>query len=258
MSVRTETTAARAAETLAAGTRAAETLAGDAAGRTTRAHSAPRSLDSVESAVAAMAAGRPVLVVDNEDRENEGDIIFAAEHATPELMGWTIRYSSGVICVPLDGERADALALPPMVEINQDSKGTAYTVSCDAAVGVSTGISATDRALTARILADPSSTPSSLTRPGHIFPLRAVKGGVRERPGHTEAAVDLCRLAGLVPVGVIAELVHDNGEMMRLDSLRQFAAAHGCPLISIEDLVSHLETGGERVATDPAGDEEKR
>jgi len=209
---------------------------------TTAPAGSPRTgLDPVESAITALAAGQAVIVVDNEDRENEGDIIFAAEHATPALMGWTIRYSSGVICVPLDGERADALILPPMVEINQDAKGTAYTVSCDAAIGVSTGISATDRALTARILADPSSTPASITRPGHIFPLRAVKGGVRERPGHTEAAVDLCRLAGLAPVGVIAELVHDDGEMMRLDSLRDFAADHGCPLISIEDLVSYVE-----------------
>jgi 3,4-dihydroxy-2-butanone 4-phosphate synthase len=205
-----------------------------------------------------MAAGRAVIVVDNEDRENEGDIIFAAEHATPALMGWTIRYSSGVICVPLEGQRADALILPPMVEINEDAKGTAYTVSCDAAVGVSTGISATDRALTARILADPSSTPASLTRPGHIFPLRAVKGGVRERPGHTEAAVDLCRLAGLAPVGVIAELVHDDGEMMRLDSLRGFAAEHGCPLISIEDLVSYVEATESRAAQISRVDEEKR
>jgi 3,4-dihydroxy-2-butanone 4-phosphate synthase len=212
----------------------------------------------VESAIAAMAAGRAVIVVDNEDRENEGDIIFAAEHATPALMGWTIRYSSGVICVPLEGQRADALILPPMVEINEDAKGTAYTVSCDAAVGVSTGISATDRALTARILADPSSTPASLTRPGHIFPLRAVKGGVRERPGHTEAAVDLCRLAGLAPVGVIAELVHDDGEMMRLDSLRGFAAEHGCPLISIEDLVSYVEATESRAAQVSRVDEEKR
>jgi len=204
---------------------------------------APTALDPIEDAIRAMAAGRPVLVVDNEDRENEGDIIFAAQHATPALMGWTIRYSSGVICVPLNSERADALALPPMVAINQDSKGTAYTVSCDAAVGVSTGISATDRALTARILADPTSHPNSLTRPGHVFPLRAVKGGVRERPGHTEAAVELCRLAGLEPVGVIAELVHDDGEMMRLDGLRGFAAEHGCPLISIADLVAYLEAG---------------
>jgi 3,4-dihydroxy 2-butanone 4-phosphate synthase/3,4-dihydroxy 2-butanone 4-phosphate synthase/GTP cyclohydrolase II len=199
------------------------------------------ALDPIEDAIRALAAGRPVLVVDNEDRENEGDIIFAAQHATPALMGWTVRYSSGVICVPLDAGRADALALPPMVAINEDSKGTAYTVSCDAAVGVSTGISATDRALTARTLADPQSQPRSLTRPGHVFPLRAVKGGVRERPGHTEAAVDLCRLAGLEPVGVIAELVEDNGEMMRLDGLRSFGLEHGCPLISIADLVEYLE-----------------
>ena len=200
------------------------------------------TLDPIGEAVRAMAAGRPVLVVDNEDRENEGDIIFAAQHATPALMGWTIRHSSGVICVPLDGGRAEALDLPPMVEVNQDSKGTAYTVSCDAAAGVSTGISATDRALTARVLADAASSPADLTRPGHIFPLRAVDGGVRERPGHTEAAVDLCRLAGLEPVGVIAEVVLDDGEMMRLDGLRAFAAEHGCPLVSIEDLVAYLDT----------------
>jgi 3,4-dihydroxy 2-butanone 4-phosphate synthase/3,4-dihydroxy 2-butanone 4-phosphate synthase/GTP cyclohydrolase II len=214
---------------------AEEIRTGTDAGRT--------GLDPIEDAISAMAAGRPVLVVDNEDRENEGDIIFAAQHASPALMGWTVRYSSGVICVPLDADRADALALPPMVAVNEDAKGTAYTVSCDAAVGVSTGISATDRALTARILADPQSRPDALTRPGHVFPLRAVKGGVRERPGHTEAAVDLCRLAGLEPVGVIAELVYDNGEMMRLDGLRGFAIEHGCPLISIADLVAYLEAG---------------
>ncbi len=226
--------------------------------KTSPAGTSRTGLDPVEAAIEAMAAGRAVIVVDNEDRENEGDIIFAAQHATPTLMGWTIRYSSGVICVPLDGERADALVLPPMVEINEDAKGTAYTVSCDAAIGVSTGISATDRALTARILADPSSTPASITRPGHIFPLRAVNGGVRERPGHTEAAVDLCRLAGLAPVGVIAELVHDDGEMMRLDSLRDFAAEHGCPLISIEDLVSYVEAVESQAAHISQEDEEKR
>ncbi|BCW66712.1 hypothetical protein NicSoilB4_14750 [Arthrobacter sp. NicSoilB4] len=219
------------------------TDAADAALPAELAPAPPAGLDLIEDAIRAIAAGRPVLVVDNEDRENEGDIIFAAQHATPALMGWTIRYSSGVICVPLDGGRADALALPPMVEINEDAKGTAYTVSCDAAVGVSTGISATDRALTARILADPASQPAALTRPGHVFPLRAVKGGVRERPGHTEAAVELCQLAGVEPVGVIAEVVYDNGEMMRLDGLRGFAVEHGCPLISIADLVAYLEAG---------------
>jgi 3,4-dihydroxy-2-butanone 4-phosphate synthase len=198
------------------------------------------ALDSIETALAALAAGRPVLVVDNEDRENEGDIIFAAQHSTPELMGWTIRHSSGVLCVPLTNERADALALPPMVAINEDAKGTAYTVSCDAAAGISTGISAGDRSRTALVLADPTAGAGNLTRPGHIFPLRAVPGGVRQRPGHTEAAVDLCRLAGCEPVGVIAEVVHDDGEMMRLDALREFAATWQCPLISIADLVDWL------------------
>lgn len=207
-------------------------------------------LDAVADAIQAIAAGLPVLVVDNEDRENEGDIIFAAQYATPALMGWTIRHSSGVICVPLAGDRADRLALPPMVAVNEDAKGTAYTVSCDAAIGVSTGISATDRALTARVLADATSSAEDLTRPGHIFPLRAVDGGVRERPGHTEAAVDLCRLAGLEPVGVIAEVVYDDGEMMRLDGLRAFADQHGCPLISIEDLAAYLE--GDHQAGAPA------
>ncbi|WFR82590.1 3,4-dihydroxy-2-butanone-4-phosphate synthase [Arthrobacter sp. Y-9] len=208
--------------------------------------SGPHGLDPIEDAIAAIAAGRAVVVVDDEDRENEGDIIFAAQHSTPQLMGWTIRHSSGVICVPLTGEQADRLELPPMVEVNQDAKGTAYTVSCDAAVGVSTGISATDRSLTVNLLASAQTRPEELTRPGHIFPLRAVKGGVLERPGHTEAAVDLCRLAGVQEAGVIAEIVHDDGEMMRLDALRDFAAAHGCPLVSIADLAAYLRSGGEQ------------
>jgi len=208
--------------------------------------SGPHGLDPIEDAIAAIAAGRAVVVVDDEDRENEGDIIFAAQHSTPQLMGWTIRHSSGVICVPLTGEQADRLELPPMVEVNQDAKGTAYTVSCDAAVGVSTGISATDRSLTVNRLASPHTRPEELTRPGHIFPLRAVEGGVLERPGHTEAAVDLCRLAGVQEAGVIAEIVHDDGEMMRLAALRDFAATHGCPLVSIADLVRYLLLDGEQ------------
>lgn len=195
-------------------------------------------LDPVEDAITAMAAGRAVVVVDDADRENEGDIIFAAEFSTPALMGWTIRHSSGVICVPITGERADRLKLPAMVEVNEDAKGTAYTVSCDAAAGITTGISGGDRSVTARLLADPDTTPAQLSRPGHMFPLRAVDGGVQARRGHTEAAVDLCRMAGLQPVGVIAELIHDDGEMMRLPALREFADAHGIPLISIEDLVA--------------------
>ncbi|POH57470.1 3,4-dihydroxy-2-butanone-4-phosphate synthase [Arthrobacter glacialis] len=200
-------------------------------------------LDPVSLAIAAMARGEAVLVVDDEDRENEGDIIFAAQHSTPALMGWTIRHSSGVICIPMDHDRADAMALPPMVEVNQDAKGTAYTVSCDATHGVSTGISATDRSLSATVLADPQSMPDAVTRPGHMFPLRAVAGGVRQRPGHTEAAVDLCKLAGLQPVGVIAEVVDDAGEMVRLPGLRQFADEQGLLLISIADLVDHMAGG---------------
>jgi 3,4-dihydroxy-2-butanone 4-phosphate synthase len=201
-------------------------------------------LDAIEQAISAIAAGQPVVVVDDEDRENEGDIIFAADASTPALMGWTVRYTSGVICVPMPGSRADELGLPPMVEVNQDAKGTAYTVSCDAATGVTTGISSTDRARTAQVLASELSTASQLNRPGHIFPLRAVDGGVLARRGHTEAAVDLCRLGGRSPVGVIAELVHDDGEMMRLPALRDFANEHGCPLVSIEDLVQFIAAEG--------------
>ncbi|WP_404285547.1 3,4-dihydroxy-2-butanone-4-phosphate synthase [Glutamicibacter arilaitensis] len=195
-----------------------------------------KELDSIPTALAALAAGKAVVVVDDEDRENEGDIIFAAQFATPELMGFTIRYTSGVICVPLEAAHADELGLAPMVGINQDSKGTAFTVSCDAASGITTGISAADRALTSRLLADPAAEAAQLSRPGHIFPLRAAAGGVLERRGHTEAAVDLCRGAGLEPVGVIGEIVNDDGSMMRLDDLRDFAAAHELPLVSIDDL----------------------
>jgi len=194
------------------------------------------TLDSIPTALAALAAGKAVVVVDDEDRENEGDIIFAAQFATAQLMAFTIRYTSGVICVPLEAERADALGLAPMVGINQDAKGTAFTVTCDAAEGITTGISAADRAVTSRLLADSQTTSAQLSRPGHIFPLRAAAGGVLERRGHTEAAVDLCRAAGLEPVGVIGEITKDDGEMMRLDDLRTFAAEHDLPLISIDEL----------------------
>ncbi|MHA6967980.1 3,4-dihydroxy-2-butanone-4-phosphate synthase [Glutamicibacter bergerei] len=211
---------------------------------------AGKELDSIPTALAALAAGGAVVVVDDEDRENEGDIIFAAQFATPELMGFTIRYTSGVICVPLDAARADQLGLAPMVGINQDSKGTAFTVSCDAASGISTGISAADRALTSRLLADPDTVAAQLSRPGHIFPLRAAANGVLERRGHTEAAVDLCRGAGLAPVGVIGEIVNDDGSMMRLDELRVFAAEHQLPLISIEDLARWRRVNDEIALTE--------
>jgi len=196
-------------------------------------------LDTIETAVAEIAAGRPVIVVDDEDRENEGDIIFAAVHATPALLAFTIRYSSGVICAPMDDARADLLDLPPMTAVNQDRKGTAFTVSVDAREGVSTGISAADRAHTIRMLADAGTTAGDLTRPGHVFPLRARAGGVIERPGHTEAAVDLARLAGLPPIGVLVEVVNDDGTMSRLPDLLGFAAQHGLAIVSIADLIAY-------------------
>ena len=205
---------------------------------------AATGLDTIESALSALAAGRPVLVVDDEDRENEGDIIFAAEHATRELMAFTIRYSSGVVCVSMDDARADALELPPMTAVNEDRKGTAFTVSVDAREGISTGISAADRAHTIRLLADGSTGAAQLSRPGHVFPLRARPGGVLERPGHTEAAVDLAGLAGLTPVGVLVEVVNDDGSMARLPELRVFAARHGLALISIADLIAYRTANG--------------
>ncbi len=196
-------------------------------------------LDSVERAIADIAAGRAVVVVDDEDRENEGDIIFAASKATPELMAFTIRYSSGVICAPMPGDMLDRLEIPLMTPHNRDAYRTAYTISVDARDGVSTGISAADRAHTVRVLADSATEPWELTRPGHVFPLRYREGGVLVRRGHTEAAVDLCRLAGLTPTGVLVEVVNDDGTMKRAPELRAFADEHGLAMISIEDLVRH-------------------
>ena len=197
-------------------------------------------LDPVADAVAAIAQGRPVVVVDDADRENEGDLIYAAALATDAVTAFTVRHTSGVICAPLPAELADRLNLPPMTARNEDPKGTAYTVSVDAVAGVTTGISAADRTVTLRVLAGEESTAADLTRPGHVFPLRAVPGGVRARRGHTEAGVELCELADLPPVAAIAELVHDDGTMMRLPALREFADEHSLVLISIEDLVAHL------------------
>ena len=197
------------------------------------------ALDPVERAIADIALGRAVIVVDDEDRENEGDIVFAASAATPELLAFTIRYSSGVICAPLTGGELDRLNLPPMTAINEDRKGTAYSISVDARDGVDTGISAADRARTIRLLASAGTGPADLTRPGHVFPLRAVDGGVLVRPGHTEAAVDLARLAGLAPAGAIAEVVNDDGTMARLPELVAFAREHGLAIISIEDLIAY-------------------
>ena len=197
-------------------------------------------LDTVERALADIAAGRAVVVVDDEDRENEGDLIFAAEMATPELVSFMVRYSSGYICVPLTEDDCDRLDLPPMHRVNQDKRGTAYTVAVDAREGISTGISATDRAVTMRLLADAASDATDFTRPGHVVPLRAKPGGVLRRTGHTEAAVDLARMAGLRPAGVLCEIVSqkDEGDMARLPELRSFCDEHGLALISIADLVA--------------------
>jgi 3,4-dihydroxy 2-butanone 4-phosphate synthase / GTP cyclohydrolase II len=195
--------------------------------------------DTIERAVADIRAGRPVVVVDDEDRENEGDLVFAASKATPALLAFMIRHTSGVVCVPMQGKDLDRLELPPMTAVNQDRKGTAYSVSVDARDRVSTGISAADRARTIRMLADSATEPFELTRPGHVFPLRAVEGGVLRRPGHTEAAVDLARLAGLTPAGVICEIVNEDGTMSRLPELITFAAEHDLALISIADLVDY-------------------
>ncbi|MBB5077057.1 bifunctional 3,4-dihydroxy-2-butanone-4-phosphate synthase/GTP cyclohydrolase II [Nonomuraea endophytica] len=196
-------------------------------------------LDQVERAINDIRDGRPVIVVDDENRENEGDIIFAAAKATPELLTFTIRHTSGVICVPMEGKELDRLGLPLMVFQNRERMRTAYTISVDARDGVTTGISAADRAKTIRALADSATEPNELVRPGHIFPLRYHDGGVLARRGHTEAAVDLARLAGLSPAGVLAEIVNDDGTMARLPELRAFADEHDLALISIEQLVEH-------------------
>ena len=208
-------------------------------------------LDSVERAIADIAAGKAVVVVDDEDRENEGDIIFAAAKATPELMAFTIRHSSGVICVPMPGDMLDRLEIPLMTPHNKDKMRTAYTITVDARDGVSTGISAADRAHTARVLADSATEPWELTRPGHVLPLRYREGGVLVRRGHTEAAVDLARLAGCTPAGVLVEVVNDDGTMKRAPELRAFADEHGLAMISIEELVRYRrrhETHVERAA----------
>jgi 3,4-dihydroxy-2-butanone 4-phosphate synthase len=197
-------------------------------------------LDTIQRAVDDIALGRPVVVVDDEDRENEGDLTFAASMATPELMAMLVRHTSGYVCAPCAPEILDRLELPLMVPDNEDSLRTAYTVAIDAATGVGTGISAADRARTVRVLAEPTSEPRDLIRPGHILPLRAVEGGVRQRPGHTEATVELVRLAGLPQVGVIGELMNDDGTLMAGGELRAFADAHGLAMISIADLVTWL------------------
>ncbi|MDH3303163.1 MAG: bifunctional 3,4-dihydroxy-2-butanone-4-phosphate synthase/GTP cyclohydrolase II [Acidimicrobiia bacterium] len=196
-------------------------------------------LSSIADAIDTIANGGIVIVIDDEDRENEGDLIMAAEHATPEAIGFFVRHTSGFICVPMTAERAAELRLPQMVAQNQDALRTAYTITVDYRHGTTTGISATERAMTIRALADPTVTADDFTRPGHVVPLEAREGGVLRRTGHTEAAVDLARLAGLAPVGVLCEVVKPDGDMARLADLVPFAAEHGLPIITIADLVRY-------------------
>ncbi|MFD0025775.1 bifunctional 3,4-dihydroxy-2-butanone-4-phosphate synthase/GTP cyclohydrolase II [Streptomyces sp. NPDC058382] len=212
-----------------------------------REHHAPAedlALDPVEQAIRDIAAGRPVVVVDDEDRENEGDLVIAAEKATPEIVAFMMSECRGLICAPMENDELERLELPQMVDHNTESMKTAFTVSVDASAahGVTTGISAADRATTLRMLAGGTAGPGDFVRPGHVFPLRARTGGVLVRNGHTEAAVDLARLAGLRPAGAIVEIAGEDGVMLRLPQLVPFARKHGLTIISIEDLIAYRRT----------------
>lgn len=200
-------------------------------------HTTPFS--TIPEAIEEIRQGRMVVVVDDADRENEGDLVMAASCATPDAINFMAQHGRGLICVPMTGERLDALNLPQMVEVSQDSMRTAFTVSVDARHGITTGISARDRARTIQVLIDPKSRPDDLVRPGHIFPLRAKEGGVLRRPGHTEAGVDLARLAGLEPAAVICEIMKPDGTMARLPDLIEFAQRFGLKIITIADLIKY-------------------
>jgi 3,4-dihydroxy 2-butanone 4-phosphate synthase/GTP cyclohydrolase II len=220
-------------------------------------HESP-PFDTVESALADIAAGNLVIVTDDENRENEGDLIMAAEKATPETVNMMIRYGSGIVCVPTVEPQLRRLGLGPMVARNRESHRTDFTVSVDAAEGISTGISAYDRTRTIRLLASPTTRPEELVQPGHVFPLRARPGGVLERAGHTEAAVDLATLAGLAPIGVLCELVNDDGTVQRLPQLIEFGRKFGLKMISIAALIeyrAHRDQLVELVAKQPFASE---
>jgi len=193
--------------------------------------------DSIDSVIAELRAGRMVIVVDDADRENEGDLIMAAEHATPASVNFMAKFGRGLICVPTTEERLQQLGIERMVTQNRETFKTDFQVSVDAAAGITTGISAADRAQTIRVMASPTAVPEDLVQPGHVFPLRAKAGGVLQRAGHTEAAVDLVRMAGCRPIGVICEIMSDDGSMARLRELRRFAARHRLRLCSIEELI---------------------
>lgn len=200
----------------------------------------------IPDALQSFAKGEFLIVIDNPSRENEGDLIISAEHLTPKKMAFMIRYTSGLICVPMSSSRLQDLGLPDMVARNEESLRTAYTISCDSRLGVTTGISASDRAHTCNVLASSTTTGNDIVRPGHVFPLRAREGGVLERDGHTEAAVDLCKLAGVTECAAISEIIRDDdGEMARTEELLERGLEWGIKVITIEDLKNHrlsLET----------------
>jgi 3,4-dihydroxy-2-butanone 4-phosphate synthase len=196
-------------------------------------------LDSISDALAAIARGECVVVMDDRNRENEGDLVMAAEFATPQALAFIVRHTTGIVCVGLEGERVDALDLPPMVASSSDRHQTAFTVSVDYRHGTTTGVSAADRTKTILALVDANAAPGDFMRPGHVFPLRARPAGVLERAGHTEAAVDLARLAGCTPAGVICEVTNDDGTMARLPELLVFARKHGLKIITIADLIRY-------------------
>jgi 3,4-dihydroxy 2-butanone 4-phosphate synthase/GTP cyclohydrolase II len=196
-------------------------------------------LATVEEAMADLSAGKCIIVVDDEGRENEGDLVASAQMVTPDTMNFMIREARGLVCAPISAERAEKLGLPPMVATNQDAHCTAFTVSVDARAGITTGISAADRAHTARLFADPRATAHDLVRPGHLFPLIAREGGVLQRAGHTEATVDLCCLAGLPPAGIICEIINDDGTMARRPQLQLFAQQHGVHIVSVKQIIAY-------------------
>src|SRR6202453_915004 len=198
--------------------------------------------DSIESVIADMGKGKTVIVVDDADRENEGDLILAAQHVTPASVNFMARYGRGLICVPTTSERLHQLGIERMVRQNRENFRTDFQVSVDAANGITTGISAADRAKTIQIMADPTAVPEDLVQPGHVFPLRARPGGVLQRAGHTEAAVDLAELAGCRPIGVLCEILNDDGTMARLPQLFKFARKHKLKICTIEDLIHFRRT----------------
>lgn len=211
----------------------------------TTTHTTQRN-ETVAQAIAALAAGKLILIQDDAGRENEGDLVGAAALATPGMINFMVRNARGLVCQPIAPATAQRLQLAPQVETNTESHGTAFTVSVDAANGITTGISAADRAITARIVADPQSPPESLRRPGHMFPLVARRGGVLERPGHTEASIDLVRLAGLPPSAIICEVLSEDGSMARGNELAALAASWRMPLVSVHDIIEYRRWIGDR------------